>query len=168
MLIILWIYNVILFTFLSDWYFNDDITWEEESGDHICRSMISCYVTTLNFGLRNGGGIGDTLGSVSYFNEAREVFFLRAFNDLSYMIIIVLLSFNIIFGIIIDTFGGLREEAAAMDDDMRNVCYICGIDRATVSQILLLTDFISSTKTLRMATCSTLNRSTTCGSTCSS
>jgi len=90
-------------------------------------------VQTLNFGLRNGGGIGDLLPTNSWFNESKEVFFIRAVNDLSFFIIIILLFFNIIFGIIIDTFAGLRDEAAAMDDDMRNICYICGIDRETVS-----------------------------------
>jgi hypothetical protein len=49
------------------------------------------------------------------------------------MLIIILLFFNIIFGIIIDTFAGLRDEAAVMEDDMKNVCFICGTDRQTVS-----------------------------------
>ena len=52
-------------------------------------------------------------------------------DDLSFMMIIILLFFNIIFGIIIDTFAGLRDEAAVMEDDMKNVCFICGVDRQT-------------------------------------
>ena len=48
---------------------------------------------------------------------------------------------NIIFGIIIDTFAGkyffkktyfileLRETNAKIDEDMKNTCYICGIER---------------------------------------
>jgi len=132
--ILLWIYCTLLFTFFFDHYFHDDIQFNDnESGDNICRSLFHCYVQTLNFGLRNGGGIGDLLPSNSWFNESKEVFFIRAVNDLSFMIIIILLFFNIIFGIIIDTFAGLRDEAAAMDDDMRNICYICGTDRETVS-----------------------------------
>jgi hypothetical protein len=134
-LIVLWIYCVLLFTFYPDGYFSDDITWESESGDNICRSMISCYASTINFGLRNGGGIGDTLGSLSYFNDSKELYYLRSLNDLSFMLIITLLFSNIIFGIIIDTFAGLRDEAAVMEDDTKNVCYICGTDRATVSEI---------------------------------
>jgi hypothetical protein len=79
--------------------------------------------------LRNGGGVGDGLPSVSFFNESREVFYLLAFVDLSFFLIIIALFFQIIFGIIIDTFAGLREEAGAMEEDMKNVCYICGTDR---------------------------------------
>jgi hypothetical protein len=95
----------------------------------MCRTLFACYIEFLNFGLRNGGGIGDSLPSKSWFNDDKEVYYLTMINNLSYMMIIILLFFNIIFGIIIDTFAGLRDEAAAMDEDMRNICYICGIDR---------------------------------------
>jgi hypothetical protein len=124
-------------------------------------------MSTLNFGLRNGGGIGDSLPSNSWYNDAKEVYLLRSINDLSFMIIIILLFFNIIFGIIIDTFAGLRDEAAVMEDDIKNVCYICGIDRETVSS---LSSFIlnSLTRTQQMVLCITLRMSTTCGSMCSS
>ena len=133
-LIVLWIYTVLDFTFFPDNFQNDDITWESEAGDNTCRSMVSCYFTMLN-ALRNGGGIGDSFGSTSYFNESKEVYMLRSLNDLSFMLIITLLFSNIIFGIIIDTFAGLRDESAVMEDDMKNVCYICGTDRATVRNI---------------------------------
>lgn len=131
-LILLWNYTVILFQFFPDHFFNDDITSPDgQAGDNICRSLFHCYMSTLNFGLRNGGGIGDSLPSNSWYNESKEVYLLRSINDLSFMMIIILLFFNIIFGIIIDTFAGLRDEAAVMEDDMKNVCFICGTDRQT-------------------------------------
>ena len=55
------------------------------------------------------------------------------------MMIIIVLFFNIIFGIIIDTFASLRDEKAQMEEDMRNICFICGIDRQSVSFFLLTT-----------------------------
>jgi inositol 1,4,5-triphosphate receptor type 1 len=129
-LILVYIYAVLLFTFFFDHYQNDDIQYNEsEKGDNLCKSLFHCIMSTLNFGLRAGGGIGDALPSNSYFNESKEVYYLRALNDLSFMMIIIVLFFNIIFGIIIDTFAGLRDEKAQMEDDMRNICFICGIDR---------------------------------------
>ncbi len=83
----------------------------------------------MNFGLRAGGGIGDSLPSNSYFNDSKEAYYLRAVNDLSFFLIIIVMFFNIIFGIIIDTFASLRDQKAQMDDDMRNICFICSIDR---------------------------------------
>ena len=110
-LILIYIYCVLLFTFFFDHYFNDDIQFNPvEKGDVLCRGLFHCYVSTLNFGLRAGGGIGDFLPSNSYFNESKEVYYLRALNDLSFFMIIILLFFNIIFGIIIDTFASLRDE----------------------------------------------------------
>jgi len=134
-LILVYIYAVLLFTFFFDHYQNDDLQYSEsEKGDNLCHSLFHCYISTLNFGLRAGGGIGDALPSNSYFNESKEVYYLRALNDLSFMMIIIVLFFNIIFGIIIDTFAGLRDEKATMEDDMRNVCFICGQDRQSIDK----------------------------------
>jgi len=138
-LILIYIYCVLLFTFFFDHYFNDDIQFNPiEKGDILCRGLFHCYISTLNFGLRAGGGIGDILPSNSYFNESKEVYYLRALNDLSFFMIIITLFFNIIFGIIIDTFASLRDEKAEMEEDMRNICFICGIDRQSVSYFIIL------------------------------
>ena len=37
----------------------------DEAKEGACDSLIMCIVTTLNHGLRNGGGIGDVLRRVS-------------------------------------------------------------------------------------------------------
>ena len=36
---------------------------------------------------------------------------------------------NIIFGIIIDTFAELRSQKTEMEEDIKNICFICNIDR---------------------------------------
>lgn len=40
---------------------------------------------------------------------------------------------NILFGIIIDTFAQLRDNKKEIDEDMKNICFICNLDRYTVS-----------------------------------
>lgn len=55
------------------------------------------------------------------------------------MIIIILL-LNIIFGIIIDTFGQLREEAAEKSHIMANYCFICGIAKEVFDLRVSLAD----------------------------
>lgn len=40
-------------------------TAEEEVKERACDSMAMCIITTLNQGLRNGGGIGDILRAPS-------------------------------------------------------------------------------------------------------
>lgn len=42
---------------------------------------------------------------------------------------------NILLGIIIDTFGSLREELKNYNYDRDNICFICGFDRETLEKI---------------------------------
>jgi hypothetical protein len=165
-LIIIWVYCVLLFTFFFDHYFNDDIQFNDsEKGDTVCRSLFHCYMSTLNFGLRAGGGVGDFLPSNSYFNDSKTTYYIRSINDLSFFMIVIVMFFNIIFGIIIDTFAGLRDEKAQMDDDMRNVCFICSIDRQSVSnpRLLITLDDNRSIKTPRRDSFTTSRRNTISG-----
>jgi hypothetical protein len=39
----------------------DDGAPEEDGVERSCETLIMCIITTLNNGLRNGGGIGDVL-----------------------------------------------------------------------------------------------------------
>ena len=47
---------------------------------------------------------------------------------LSFYIIINILFINIIFGIIIDTFGELRDMRKELIKDVEEKCFICGVD----------------------------------------
>jgi hypothetical protein len=37
---------------------------------------------------------------------------------------------NIMFGVILDTFGDLRGKKNDKEDDMNNVCFICNLHRS--------------------------------------
>lgn len=49
--------------------------------------------------------------------------------DVFFFVIIIVLLLNIIFGIIIDTFGKLREDASDKKNLQNNFCFICDISR---------------------------------------
>merc|ERR1712216_597045 len=57
------IYNfaIFIFLFMSDNFFDGSIRSGllNKSGDSLCMSLIHCYMTTLQYGLRLGGGIGE-------------------------------------------------------------------------------------------------------------
>jgi inositol 1,4,5-triphosphate receptor type 1 len=55
--------------------------------------------------------------------------------DIFFFVIIIVLLLNIIFGIIIDTFGQLREDAADRKFKMSNYCALCGLDKATIESV---------------------------------
>jgi hypothetical protein len=55
----------------------------------------------------------------------------RAWLDLSYYLVVVIVLLNVIFGIIIDTFSELRNQKQERARDTLGRCFICGIDKHT-------------------------------------
>jgi hypothetical protein len=53
-------------------------------------------------------------------------FMIRFLFDNLYFILLMIIMINIVSGIIIDTFGTLREELNEFNQDLANVCFICG------------------------------------------
>lgn len=122
-LTLLYIYAMVAFYFFDDNFLIGD--------ENTCTTLFQCYLTIINQGLRNGGGIGDVLLPMSYSGTNQSRYFVRFFYDLLFFASINIVFLNIIFGIIVDTFAELREKKNKMDEDMKNICYICNLDRYT-------------------------------------
>jgi len=118
------VYSSIGFFFLNDQFVAEDTP--------LCTNAFSCFINTLNLGLRSGGGIADAIGTLNYDSTKKNggEFFGRAIFDLSFFIIMIILLLNLIFGMIIDAFGDLRDQKTSNDEDQNNVCFICGIERS--------------------------------------
>ena len=118
------------FTFIPEFYVGDD-------GESIydaefltfCDTLWNCFISTMYMGLRQGGGIGDALGFPPKSDDKYEN---RIAFDMFFFMIVSIIMLNIAFGIIIDTFGDLRNqrnEACAMRD---NICFICDLERSKI------------------------------------
>ncbi|CAG4962499.1 unnamed protein product [Colias eurytheme] len=92
-----------------------------------CDSLVMCIVTTLNQGLRNGGGIGDILRAPASFEP---LFVARVVYDLLFFFVVIIIVLNLIFGVIIDTFADLRSEKQQKELILKNTCFICGLNRS--------------------------------------
>ena len=136
-LILIYIFGAFGFTFFHDMYYNEDVNGhiDEKGGEHMCTNLLHCVLTTINYGLRNGGGIGESMLPIKY--SDRENYYLRAVFDLAFFMIVVIILLNIVFGIIIDSFADLRDKRNAMLEDMLNKCYVCNIERYSVSALRL-------------------------------
>lgn len=119
-----------------------------ELKERACDSLVMCIVTTLNQGLRNGGGIGDILRAPSSIVSKRKrnyknnyinyfifknfiifqepLFVARVVYDLLFFFIVIIIVLNLIFGVIIDTFADLRSEKQNKELVLKNTCFICG------------------------------------------
>jgi len=96
----------------------------------LCETAFSCLLNVLNLGLRSGGGIADIIGSQPYLSDDIGLFIGRVVFDLSFFILMIILLLNLIFGMIIDAFGDLRDQKTSNEEDEKNVCFICGIERS--------------------------------------
>ncbi|CAF1170496.1 unnamed protein product [Adineta ricciae] len=98
----------------------------EDEVERACDTLFMCIVTTLNKGLRNGGGIGDVLRQPS---SQEPLYFFRVIYDMMFFFVVIIITLNLIFGVIIDNFADLRTEKQRNDEVLRNTCFICGLDR---------------------------------------
>ena len=129
---------VYLFAIIAFYYFEESIVFEEDfledksdnyKGDErMCGSVLQCYLTLLNYGVRNGGGIGDVIIKLA-FQDNIGPFISRFFFDILFHIIIILIMTNLIFGIIVDSFADLRNKNNELIYDKLNVCFICQMTR---------------------------------------
>lgn len=57
------------------------------------------------------------------------MFWARFFVDITFFILVRMVFLNLIGGIIIDTFGDLRDELNNRDQDEKTICFICGLTK---------------------------------------
>ena len=64
----------------------------------------------------------------------RGYFFLRFFFDNISFIVLMIIMINVVSGIIIDTFGRLREQFRQYTEDLENICFICGHSKEIIEK----------------------------------
>ena len=97
-----------------------------------CHSVVSCFFLIFYMGIPQGG-MGEVLDAVS--NRDQPDYLMRVAFDLSFFIWVGVLLFNIITGLMVDSFGSLREEDNVRNDILENACFVCGFTRETYDDI---------------------------------
>lgn len=99
--------------------------YSEKTGDNIgidvCKTLTSCFMYSLSIGLRYS--IADMMNP--YNSESDNKFVTKVFFDLSFYILVNTIIVNIVFGIIVDTFGSMRDEEFSRKEMMQSTCLIC-------------------------------------------
>ena len=107
---IIFIYIFTSVTYFS--YLKETMVFVENSPpDYVqsmCTNYIHCFLTMIGFGLRSGGGIGETIEYPDYQTSTNN-YISRFTIDFLFFMIINVIYLNILFGIIIDTFAELRD-----------------------------------------------------------
>eukprot|EP01130_Rhizamoeba_saxonica_P009865 TRINITY_DN4025_c0_g7_i1.p1 TRINITY_DN4025_c0_g7~~TRINITY_DN4025_c0_g7_i1.p1 ORF type:complete len:602 (-),score=109.77 TRINITY_DN4025_c0_g7_i1:20-1825(-) len=121
--VVIYVYSIFGFLFFRNKFLTDD--------GNICDSLAECLLSFIYYGLRSGGGIGDVMNPPLWEEPG---FTMRTIFDSTFFFLVIIILLNIIFGIIIDTFGELRSKNDELINEIQNKCFICGIDRDTFDE----------------------------------
>ncbi|KAG2373818.1 hypothetical protein C9374_011703 [Naegleria lovaniensis] len=113
--IALFFFGTLYFSFFSQ----DFVT--SKTSTKTCEDMLSCYVTMLDYGFR-GESFWEDIYPVN--NSVQ-----RAILDLAFLLLVVVLLTNVVFGVILDSFEVLRNEREDRKKDIKDKCFICGLER---------------------------------------
>jgi hypothetical protein len=130
------------FALLGFFFFNDDY----EMGE--CQTLRSCFVTTLNQGIRAGGGIGEYMRPTDPFGgdlsdsmvtgqptDTYAYWVFRTVFDLGFFLMLNIVLLNLVFGIIIDTFAERRFDRQEKDANKKQFCFVCDVSRRKFDQL---------------------------------
>ena len=123
-LFIVYSYALITANYYSDQFLDKEVD--------MCGSLESCFFYTMNLGLRFGGGIAESMKLYHYGADLN--FGYKLLYDISFFIILNIIILNIVFGVIIDTFGEMRDEAYERDEKLKNTCLLCLNERQDVEE----------------------------------
>jgi len=96
------------------------------------RNLYDTFWLVLDGGIRSGD-IGGLMTGTSH--EDAGTYHQRIFFMLGFFIIIGALLFNMVTGIIVDTFSSLREDTMARNEKMQSEAFISGISRETYDEV---------------------------------
>ena len=127
---------IYIYSWLSIFYLRNSFDFGEafeyssanEIDEPFCHSSVQCLLMLISYGTRSGGGIGDNLPVISFQNEF-NIFISRFFYDMSFYVLVIMIMANVTFGVIVDSFGALRDESYKYENDQNNICFICQISR---------------------------------------
>lgn len=109
---------ILVFNVISLNQYTPVIYNEDTSQTDTCYEMLGCVLE-----LYTSQAIGDDMDKFQLF---------RFFFDTLYVVFMEMLFQNIVGGIIIDAFAGLKEEDEAREEDQKNLCYICSLSKPDV------------------------------------
>ena len=138
MLLIIYMFAVIGYLHLAEWFFYvEEFFTGDDAAIPACTSLLQCFITVLDDGLR-ANDIGSFVEPIrSPDTSALDtryyvLFYMQSLYSLLFWFIVCIILLNVVFGIIIDSFGELRLHRQMIQGKIDNECFICGIDRFTL------------------------------------
>ena len=131
--------SVYIFAFAGFQFINSHEEWaielEDESKtppshfeENQCETLLYCFLTNLDLGMRTDGGIAEYLPRYTF--QIKSYRYERIFLFVeSYFLVIIVILIAVLLGVIIDTFVELREFSDKQTNSKENKCFICDTSR---------------------------------------
>lgn len=126
-LIIILLYTIIDYLFFAQDFvidLDDNQTYQPCLG-----TLWECYIAHVNYGLRDGGGIGERIRDTRL--DFTLLNMLRIICIMSFFLVVNLMILQLVYCIIVDTFATLRGEKQQKEEVLKNTCFVCGLDRSS-------------------------------------
>lgn len=123
---------ILLYTIIDYLFFGEDFVIDLDDGTNYrpCLGTLwECYVAHVNYGLRDGGGIGERIRDTRL--DLTMLNILRIVCIMSFFLVVNLMILQLVYCIIVDTFATLRGEKQQKEEVLRNTCFVCGLDRSS-------------------------------------
>ena len=114
-------------------FLNDLIGGSYTEPSHIeseCGTFAYCLMTHLDYGMRFDGGIADRMSRRSY-NYNPGMYLSRFFYEMVYFWSQTVMLQGMLFSIVIEAFSELRNREIEIEKDKNEICFVCGVDKAT-------------------------------------
>eukprot|EP01060_Flectonema_neradi_P032160 TRINITY_DN5067_c0_g1_i12.p1 TRINITY_DN5067_c0_g1~~TRINITY_DN5067_c0_g1_i12.p1 ORF type:complete len:2009 (+),score=330.55 TRINITY_DN5067_c0_g1_i12:2479-8505(+) len=125
---------VYLFALLGYTAFHSDFVGDGGMDNPNCLTLLQCFTFTLMNGMRSGGGVGDILSLTPLEDGIHHT--QRMVFDYFFFIGVIVILLSIVSGIITDSFTELRKRKDDFEDEIRNYCFICGLEASTFERYL--------------------------------
>jgi len=102
-----------------------------------CNTPAMCFAVVLEWGLRTDD-VGNAMAEINWLHEYKAIYFIFT---VLYFLLITTILLNVIFGIIVDAFGQLRDDQDQLDQTIHNECFICMQKRDTFEDPKINTTF---------------------------
>lgn len=125
LVVILCIFMVYFYSIVCFFYFQTLFVEQEEANSY-GSSLFLSFTSNLNLGLRFSS-ITEVMINPPI--EDAAMYWANYIYGFSHFIFINVIIINILFGIIIDAFGKMRQEKNDLEDRIKNSCFMCGLQK---------------------------------------
>ena len=107
MTFVLFLIVILVYTSFGMFFFGDHFVSDDDAGEHTCPDLLRCFLAVASNGIRQPEEAGGVMGILF----SHPDFIARVVYDVTFYIVVGALMFNMVTGIIVDTFGELREQS---------------------------------------------------------